>query len=383
MVFLMSSSNKIIELLTLKAKQNRQPLSVKLELLPACNLSCKMCYIKTDWQQINKRGGLIPIEKWLDIAKEMKEPGTLFLLITGGEVFMYPEFKRLYIELYKMGFILTINTNATLINEEVVSWLRKYPPKCISISLYGSNNDVYEKLCGQKGMFDRVNTAINLLIKNHISIECKTIFTPLNYNDLNNIWNYIKDKNINYESSVYSFPAIRNHKKEEQIRFNPKQAVECIFNKNDIMFNHEQNRKEVIAYLKKYEKTKTIPGAMQKGFTCSACNTACWINWQGKMLSCAMLPEPYTLPFKTGFKDAWDNLKHQVDNILLSTKCSFCEKRYICTVCPASAFCETGKYDGTSDYHCQMTNYQLKRMYKYIKDNHICLDEYNDDGERK
>lgn len=378
----MGLSNNIRDLLIAKAKEKRIPITVNLELLPACNLNCKMCYIRSDFKEINRLGGLKSVDEWIKIAKELKEAGTLFILLTGGEVFIYPEFKRLYIELYKMGFVLTINTNATLIDEEVVSWLKQYPPKCVSISLYGSNNKIYEDLCGQKGMFTKVDKAIKLLIENHISIECKTMLTPLNYSNLEQMWTYVQDNDIPYEAATYSFPATRKLGKEKQIRFNSKEIVDCTFFRNRIMSSEEGYKAEIIKYLKKYEKTKNIAGKIQTGFTCSACNTSCWINWQGRMISCAMLPEPYALPFENGFIQSWEELKAKIDKITLSTTCSHCDKRQICTVCPASAYGETGDISGTSKYHCEMTERLLGEMRVFIKENQINLNEYGDNGEK-
>lgn len=115
----MGLSNNILKFLTQKAKIQRIPMTVNFELLPVCNLNCKMCYIRSSWDDVNKNGGLHSIDDWLDIAKQAKEAGTLCILLTGGEVFLYPDFKKLYIELHKMGFIITINTNASLIDENV------------------------------------------------------------------------------------------------------------------------------------------------------------------------------------------------------------------------------------------------------------------------
>ena len=116
----MGYSNRIMNILQQKAKISRIPLTVNFELLPVCNLNCKMCYIQSSWSDVKNQGGLKSIEYWINMAKQAKDAGTLCILLTGGEVFLYPHFKELYVELYKMGFIITINTNASLIDENVV-----------------------------------------------------------------------------------------------------------------------------------------------------------------------------------------------------------------------------------------------------------------------
>lgn len=358
----MGLSNNIVKILTSKAQEQRLPLTVNLELLPICNLDCKMCYIRTAPELVEKYGGLRPADDWIRLAREIREAGTLFLLLTGGEVFLYPDFKKLYLELYKMGFAITINTNATLINESVVEWLAKYPPKCVSVSLYGSSNEIYEALCGRSGMFTKVDHALTLLQEAHIAIECKTILTPLNISDLENCWNYINQKKIPYEAAAYSFPPARRCDNQKPVRFTPEEAVKYTFMRNHLMYSEEENRNNNIKFLQKYYNSKDVEGKDHYGFTCSASNTSCWITWQGDMTPCGMLPCPVTKPFEQGFLYAWNKLKEQSDTILLSSTCAHCDKRQVCTVCPASAYGESGSIGGTSEYHCRMTSLLIEEI---------------------
>lgn len=368
----MGLSNDIYELLVKKAKKARVPITVNLELLPICNLECKMCYIRLTADDVKKAGGLKSIEEWLSIAAEMKEAGALFLLLTGGEVFLYPNFKQLYIDLYKLGFIITINTNATMIDENTISWLKLYPPKCISISLYGSNDQVYESLCGKKNMFSKVDKAIQLLKQSHISIELKTIFTPVNFKDYENCILYARKNNLNYEISSYSFPPIRKNLNSinisalNMIRFSPEEAVNCLMSCNQLMFGPSSCIKEMENYLDRYEKNKNSKGKVVKGFTCSATNSSCWITWDGRMIPCAMIDNFYTNPFEDGFFVAWEQLKAICDKVEFSKKCSNCNMKSICATCPAVSYAETGRIDGTSEYHCEMTKLFLNRVKEHI-----------------
>lgn len=368
----MGLSNQIYRHLIDQAKIERRPITVNLELSPICNLNCKMCYIRSSADDIRCSGKrLKTAEEWLAIADELKEMDTLFLLLTGGEVFLYPEFQKLYTGLYEKGFVLTINTNATMIDENTVAWLKQYPPKCVSVSLYGASDETYEVLCGKKGMFSKVDHALRLLKDNQITVECKTIFTPLNIKDQEACWKYIQQMQIPYETAAYAFPPSRKLQGKKQLRFTPEEAVNCTFSCNRMMSDDRRFRENILNHLKKYEEFKDIPGTEQKGLSCSAANSSCWITWEGHMTPCAILNEPYTLPFESGMYKAWEELKAKTDELVLSMECSHCEKRKVCTVCPAAAYAETGKIGGRSAYHCKMTELTLKRMYEYVR----CWDE--------
>ncbi|MFR7442316.1 MAG: radical SAM protein [Sellimonas intestinalis] len=54
--------------------------------------------------------------EWIRIAKGAKEAGTTWLCITGGEPLMHPEFRTIWRELSQMGFFITLQTNASMID---------------------------------------------------------------------------------------------------------------------------------------------------------------------------------------------------------------------------------------------------------------------------
>jgi len=351
-----------------EAKEKRFPISANFELLPICNLNCKMCYVRMDMKQAREMGGLKSVEDWLELARQLRDMGTLFLLLTGGESFMYPDFKRLYIELYKMGFWITINTNGTMIDEEIVSWLREYPPKLVSMSLYGASNETYRELCGFDGMFDKVDRAAHLLKENHIRFELKTVLTPYNVHDLDACVEYAYQLGVYYERTNYSFPPERKKDKESFVRFSPQECEDVLFRINRQEIPPEFYLKGVVQKLQEYEDTKCIPGKDLYGFTCGGANNTCWITWQGYMTPCALLENPHTSPFEVGAAAAWEGLKEACDKILMSPKCSHCDKRALCPVCPAANHAETGSFEKHSEYHCERMTYRLEELRRMAKE---------------
>ena len=97
-----------------KAARSHTPINGSLELLPLCNMNCGMCYVRLSRPEMERQGHLHSAAEWISLARQMQKSGTLFLLLTGGEPLLFPDFKTLYLELRSMGMILTINTNGTL-----------------------------------------------------------------------------------------------------------------------------------------------------------------------------------------------------------------------------------------------------------------------------
>ncbi len=114
--------------------QKKIPINGTLELTTACNLSCRMCYVHSSAETPLT----LPLSEWLRIAEEMKDAGTLFLMLSGGEPLLYPSFRELFSKLKEMGFILTVNTNGTLLDREWADFFSENKPRRINISLYGA-----------------------------------------------------------------------------------------------------------------------------------------------------------------------------------------------------------------------------------------------------
>ena len=95
-----------------KASQNRIPLGGTFELSPVCNFSCRMCYVRKTRKELDKEGKKErTAEEWIELGRKCRDAGMLYLLLTGGEPFLYPDFNYLYEILQDMGLVLSINTN--------------------------------------------------------------------------------------------------------------------------------------------------------------------------------------------------------------------------------------------------------------------------------
>ena len=115
-----------------KAEKDKIPLSGTFELSPLCNFNCKMCYIKMTTEEMKKcQEEVMTLEKWKEIADRARKEGMLYLLLTGGEPFLWPDFWELYDYLTELGFVISINTNGSLIDDRIIARLREKPPSKI------------------------------------------------------------------------------------------------------------------------------------------------------------------------------------------------------------------------------------------------------------
>ena len=210
-----------------EASKNKIPMNGSLELLPLCNMNCDMCYVRLSREEMEAQGRLRTADEWLMVASQMQKAGVLFLLLTGGEPFLFPEFRKLYLGLKKLGMILTINTNGTLIDEELAEFLGQNKPRRVNVTLYGSDDSAYQDLCHYPGGFDKALKGIQLLKQYGVDVKVSSSLTKTNQGDMEDIINLGNKLDIPVRVDTYMLPATRERNKpyNQQSRVIPIEAA--------------------------------------------------------------------------------------------------------------------------------------------------------------
>lgn len=352
------SKIELTELLFRKASQLRIPFSGTFELSPVCNFSCPMCYVRKTREEVElSERGIFTKEEWLEIARQAKAAGMLYLLLTGGEPFLWDGFWELYEELAQMGFVISINTNGYLVDEAVVARLKNAPPLKMNITLYGASDETYRNMCGIENGFTRVSRAITLLKEAGILVKLNCSLTPDNVQDIEKMVAYAKERDIALQVATYMFPPVR--KNPEQIgcnaRFTPEEAAKAYFTYYRACYGERKFESYVKAILKNKEP-QNLPEDFTCKMNCRAGKATFWITWDGWMTPCGMMTEPKVDMCKKRFADAWKEIVELSNEIKVSSACSTCEKKEICHACAAMAYAETGTFHEVPKYLCEIAN---------------------------
>lgn len=342
-------------MLMAQASQNRTPINGSIELLPLCNMNCDMCYVRLSREEMESQGRLRTVVEWLDIAKQMQKAGVLFLLLTGGEPFLYPEFRKLYVELLKMGFILTINTNATLIDEELAKFLGKNKPRRVNITLYGADEEAYTNLCHYPGGFKKTINGIKLLRENNVDVKVGGSLTRANQNDIERIIDFGNELDVPVRIDTYMMPATRERTMpyNMQSRVEPEHAAEIRIHSLQKEMGPEKFEQYVQQTCALINKENQAPRT--RNMSCFAGKCSFTINWQGEMRPCVILSKPAVSVFEVGFENAWKYITEETDKIMINSKCCTCKLRSLCRTCAASGLLEAGAHDALPEYMCRYT----------------------------
>lgn len=344
------------EYLYRKATAMGMPLSGTFELTPVCNMDCKMCYVRLSRQDQEAVAPLVPAAQWLALARQARDAGMLYLLLTGGEPFLYPQFRELLEGLHPMGLLITINSNGTLIDEKTVEWLKNCPPVRINISLYGASDETYARLCGNPKGFTQTVRAIRLLKEAGITVKLNCSLTPENAQDLPGIVEFAKQNDLILQVATYMFPPVRKDSSMtgKNARFSPEDGAYYMAYADYLMLGKERFLAQE-AQCPVPSDPEDSCGQSGDGVRCRAGKCSFWITWQGTMLPCGMFPaEGSPNVFAIPFEHGWEQIKESTQAIRLPAQCADCSAKDSCRTCAAMVITESGSFQKVPQYRCDM-----------------------------
>ena len=358
---------RVTEYLYRKAAAAGVPLSGTFELTPVCNMDCKMCYVRLSAKQQRSIGPLADADQWLSLARDAQKAGMLYLLLTGGEPFLHPQFRQILEGLHKMGFIISVNSNGTLIDETVVEWLKQCPPARINISLYGASDETYARLCGNPNGFQQATKAISMLQEAGIGVKLNCSLTPENAEDLPVIAEFAREKGLVLQVATYMFPPTRKNSESigKNHRFSPEDAAYYMALADYLTLGKERFLAGGYSEVMDPEEPCADLG---DDIRCRAGKCSFWVTWQGKMMPCGMFPvRNAPNVFQMPFPKAWQTVKDGSSIIRLPAQCAACNVKDTCRACAAMVFTESGCFDKVPQYRCDMMH-ACKSQWERVKE---------------
>lgn len=351
------------------ALDNRIPITGAFEVSPICNFTCRMCYVRKNGTEVQNMGGLRPLEFWQDIARQAREAGTVFPLLTGGEPFLYPHIRELYEAMIKMGMQVSINSNGSCITEENIAWLREMPPVRINVTIYGGSAETYERLCGDPQGFEKMRRGVELLAGNGITFRFNCSLTPDNCEDLDKMLEFARGFDRGLRVGTYMFPPVRRTGKagDYEERLSPAQAAYY-----SVLADYRQLPPEQFNVLAQNAQhyTELTPEALAEAaakpsreMSCMSGRCSYWIDWQGNLTGCGMFDYPTFNLTEQSLREAWEKIVAWTQEMRYGAVCANCVNRTVCFSCAAMVHNETGSFEGRPVYLCEKAKYAA-RYYK-------------------
>ncbi len=332
--------NDFYRYISIRAREKGVPVSNQFELTPLCNFDCKMCYVHLDSDQMDGQQ-VLPVSTWKKLMHDAWKAGMVIATLTGGECLAYPGFEELYLYLHSLGCEVAVLTNGFLLNEERIRFFREHLPCRIQVTLYGWNDDVYERVTGQRAygvVAENIRRAIEAKLPVSINITPNRFLGEDVFETIRAAWNLTRIITVN--SSL----------------FTPRKETGR---------SEQEDNVETDMYIQIYELLDELNGLVVKPIDeenllpvggpeheCNECGLRCGggrcgfvMNWQGVMTTCNRLEMIRAYPLRDGFKKAWTDLNRESNSWPRVPECEGCVYSKVCNNCAGNMlqFAEPGK----------------------------------------
>ncbi len=338
----------------------RVPLNATVELTYRCNNNCVHCYCSLPASHRKAMSTELSTEEVKTLFDELASMGCLWLLITGGEPLLRRDFAEIYLYAKRKGFLISLFTNGTLIDEGAIKLLSHYPPFVVEVTLYGATEETYEKVARVKGSYERCLRGIRGLVVAGIKLKLKTMALTVNQHEMHAM-DRIADElgcEFRFDPIVQKRTDDSRRSEPENYRISPEDAVRL-----DRMFP-----KRMAEYRKFCKKFTGLPLRSRKLYQCGTGINSVQISPYGLVGGCSMMVrEGFPLRERT-LRWIWEEgipsiINREKDFVL---PCDDCRLINLCGQCPAWSMLENGGVKKEVAYLCKIAKIRQDR-FEFVK----------------
>ena len=330
----------------------RVPLQVSIEVTRRCPLECLHCYNNLPMGDIDARRREMTKEEHFRVLDELVEMGCFWVLYTGGEIFARKDFLEIYTYAKKKGFLITLFTNGTIINEQIADYLAEWPPFAIEITLYGRTRETYEALTAIPGSYDRCLRGIKLLKERGLPLKLKTVATSVNKHEILAMREFAEDElGVDFKMDGQINPRIDCSQSPLAVRLTPEEVVAL-----DMAMPRGMSEYRRLA---KHDLEKTpILARSEKVYYCGGGMNSFAINAYGEIGICVISQQETFAIRGREIRQVWEGSLLHVRNRKRTrvTKCVECRIQSLCGMCPANGEMENGDKESPVEFLCHVAH---------------------------
>jgi len=345
------------------------PISFEIELTARCNNNCRHCYINLPAGDRRALESELTFRELDRLATEAVSMGACACLVTGGEPLLREDFSEIFTMLKQKGLLVSVFTNATLIDESHVDLFRRYPPRDLEVTVYGATERTYEKVTRSPGSYKAFKKGIGLLHEARIQTRFKAMLLRSNAHEFTRIARFCNG----FSPQDYRFDPFlhlrydRDAKRNREIKAERLSAGEIVTLEKKDPRRFRLLKKNVGRLIR-----TTSPGSIQRTlFPCGIGQSSFVMGADGWIRPCAALHHPdFMYDWRRGnLPDAWnrfipETINRERDLRSSVDTCITCPLINLCLWCPALTHLETGCLDRKVAYFCRVAKARANLILK-------------------
>lgn len=312
------------------------PVNATIELLTRCNLHCEHCYIPAH------TGAGLSFEQITSILDQLHEMGTLYLLLTGGEMFLRPDIMDIVRYARRKGFSVTLFSNATCTTEAQIAELKELHIAQFSCTVFSMNPEVHDAITGVKGSLERTLRTMALVKQYGIPGEIKNVVMKRNLADWKAVHDYAKENGFSHIAPPNVMPKSDGDLSPVELGLNYEQTL--------TVWREQEERGIQENFTKGWDESS---------FICRLIHYSIFVDSNGDLYPCNSFYYKVGNILEQPLREIWN--KSEAHRYLLSLRkkdfpaCCVCEDREYCSKCPGHALMECGNMFACSEMDKRIT----------------------------
>jgi radical SAM protein with 4Fe4S-binding SPASM domain len=326
------------------------------DLTYRCNFRCVHCYGRHLVGQTRSHAAELETTQVVDLLSEAADAGCLMLLMSGGEPLMREDFIQVYTAARRLGMVVSVFSNASLVTQAHIDTFGEYPPEMVEVSVYGATEATYERITGVPGSFRRARLGIDRLLAGGVRVGLKTMILRDNVEEVADIEAFARDLGVRFRLDPLVTARLDGDPAPLEQRVDPQRAVE-------IELSSGTRRAELSRFFRR-QQAAGVPGTGKAGelYYCGAGIASFHIDPHGFMHPCLLSPAIAYNAVAMGFATAWKAVTAAIDDVTWdgAGMCVDCPTIDLCGYCPGVFALEKASPSRPPEYLCQLGEYRLR-----------------------
>lgn len=326
----------------------RVPLGGTLELTHRCNNRCRHCFNNLRSDDAPALGRELSTREVARILDEAAVLGCVWVLLTGGEILLRPDFADIYDHARGLGLLVTLFTNGTLISPALADHLDRHRPFSVEVTLYGATRETCERVTANPGAYDACLRGIHLLRERGLPLKLKSTVSTLNRHEIAAMRRLAEDE----LGLPFRFDALLNPRCDGRpgplgLRLTAEEVVAL-----DLA---DPARAEA---LREFAACTQPTGSGAALYPCGGAAHSFAVDPYGRLRACAISPgEGFDLR-AASFREGWELFlaRLRAQKLATDATCRSCALRALCGMCPANGELECGDARRPVDFLCRVAH---------------------------
>lgn len=308
-------------------KKLNYPPYIQWEVTPRCNHCCIHCY--NYWRSNDQM--ILEEKRYEEIVSKIIDVHPVSVVITGGEpLLVFDDIKSQIVRLLDNGISISINTNASLVNEEIVNFFKEHKIPAF-VSFPCCDDAICDNITNRKRSLQQTINGIKKLRDAGVFVTVNMVVMKSNIDYIYDTARYVVERlNVNsFFASRVGKPLNSKDSFDRELldlKDLNKMESELLRIKND--FNIRIGTAGPIPACSIEAGDVFQEFAYRK--SCSAGQTTYSIDCNGNIKACPRDNKIYGNILIDDFSVIWDKMYEWRDNSLLPAECKCCAKKDAC-----------------------------------------------------